>query len=375
MIYFDNAATTKMDGEILEAMMNSMKNNWGNPSSEHSAGEKAKKLLEKSRNDILSSLGLPSWKLIATSGATESNNLALFGFLAHHKKGYFITVKTEHKSILEPAEYLSENGFDATFLNVDSNGQIDIDEFRSAIRDDTVLLSFSFVNNETGIIQKNWREIVKIAHENGIAVHTDAVQAIGHAEVEWEQFDLITITAHKIGGPKGIGCLLLRPSVSLSPIIFGGGQENAIRGGTENVSGLYAFSLAVKKIVSDMRLAEIQQMKDFLKREIKQIVPDAVFNGAGCSIPHILSVTIPDFDSENLISELDFKGVCVSGGSACLNNENAFSHVIYSMTGSEKSARETMRISLCKENTLAECEEFARIFSAVICDFKKLRSA
>lgn len=372
MIYFDNAATTKIDNGILCAMTNAMKNSYGNPSSTHSAGIKSRKLLEKSRADILSALGVPDWNLIATSGATESNNLALIGFANHCKKGHIITVQTEHKSILESAEHLSHIGFSVTVLGVDEDGQIDIGELRSAIREDTILISFSFVNNETGAVQKNWREILKIAHEKNIKVHTDAVQAIGHINAEWGLFDMITATAHKIGGPTGIGCLLTNKKITLAPMILGGGQEKSLRGGTENVAGLYGFSLAVKKIYEDMRLSEIQNMKDFLIRHIKTIIPYAVFNCTDFSIPHILSVTIPEIDSGTLISSLDSRGICVSGGSACLNNDGGFSHVIYAMTKSEKSACETLRISFSKENTIAECEEFVSVFSEIISGIKRL---
>lgn len=372
MIYFDNAATTKIDEYILNGMNNVAKDYIGNPSSSHFEGIRAKNLIIQAKNDILTSLKLKNKEIIFTSGATESNNLALIGFARSKNKGHIISVKTEHDSVLNSLSALQNEGYEVTYLDVDSYGQINPDQMKTSIRENTILISFSIVNNETGIIQKNYRDFIKIAHEKSVFIHIDAVQTLGHIDIDYNLFDIITITSHKIFGPKGIGCVIINDTIKLKPLIFGGGQENNIRGGTENISGIYGFSLAVKNINRNTNKEIINQMNKIITKEALKYLPNIILNGSEeFSVPHIMSFTIPNINGETIVKNLSNRNICISSGSACIQNSNGYSHVIYAMTGSEQKARNTIRISICKNNTIEECKYFINALIEVVREISK----
>lgn len=372
MIYFDNAATTKISPDILQAMVKVSNDYFANPSSIHNEGLKAKKLIQNCRNNILKIIQAESMNLIFTSGATESNNLAIKGF-CKGKRGNIISIRIEHDSVLEPLNELEKEGFTVTYIDIDENGQIDLNQLKKSFREDSILMTFSIVNNETGIVQKDYEKIVELCHEHNVAVHTDAVQTFGHLKVDYSIFDMVTFTAHKIHGPRGIAALLVRKDIALDSEISGGGQENDVRGGTENTAAIYGFYLSVKNILAHICDHKISEIKKYVFNGIKKIVPDVIQNGAENTIPHILNVTLP-FDGDTVLTSLDSKGVCISSGSACLNNEGGYSHVIYELTKSELRSRSSIRLSFSLDSTIEEAEKFILIFADVIKKIKSLEA-
>lgn len=364
MIYFDNAATTKISPDILQAMVKVSNEYFANPSSIHTEGLKAKKIIQTCRNNILKIINAENMNLYFTSGATESNNLAIKGF-CKERKGNVISIRIEHDSILEPLNDLKKEGITVTYIEVDSKGQIDLKQLSDSFREDTVLMTFSIVNNETGIIQQNYKKIVELCHEHNVRVHTDAVQTFGHLDADYSIFDMVTFTSHKIHGPRGIGALLVNKEVKLSPVITGGGQENNARGGTENTALIYGFYLAVKNICKDMKLSYVKSIKEYVLSQMKKVVPEIIVNEGEENIPHILNVTLP-FDGDTILSNLNANGVYVSSGSACINNSDSYSHVIYELTKSKERAKCSIRISFGMYSTMQEAEDFALIFKTVI---------
>ena len=370
MINFDNAATTKIDEEILNIMEKIYKDDLGNASSVHWAGKKAFSLIQNSKQGILNTLGISNSEVIFTSGATESNNLALLGFCRGKKKGHIISVNTEHDSVLVCLEHLKKEGFEVTILSVDHNGKVNPENLRKAIRSDTILISFSIVNNETGIIQ-DYKSLVEVAAEKKIPVHTDAVQTFGHLKVDYSLFDMVTITSHKIYGPNGVSALIVKKGIELEPIIMGGGQQSGLRGGSENIPAIYGFARAVKKMGNKNEGEEIMTLRETLVQGLKKIDERIVINdGDGSSVPNILSFTVPEIDGAILVMNLSKEKICVSSGSACINNSNSYSHVLFAITGSEEKARNTIRISLGKRNTQEECEEFLKKFETCVEEIK-----
>lgn len=370
MINFDNAATTKIDEEILNLMVKVYKDDLGNASSVHWAGKKASGLIQNSKQEILSTLGVNDREVIFTSGATESNNLALLGFCRGKRKGHIISVNTEHDSILVCLDQLKKEGFEVTVLGVDQNGKVNPEELKKAIRSDTILISFSIVNNETGIIQ-DYKSLVEVAAEKNIPVHTDAVQTFGHLKVDYSFFDMVTITSHKIYGPNGISALIVKRGTELKPLIVGGGQQNGVRGGSENIPAIYGFARAVKNMGNKSEGEEMTALRRTLVQGLKKIDEKIVINdGDGSSVPNILSFTVPEIDGATLVMNLSKEKICVSSGSACINNSNSYSHVLFAITGSEEKARNTIRISLGKRNTQEECQEFLKVFEQCVEEIK-----
>lgn len=372
MIYFDNAATTKISPEVLKAMTKVYDEYFANPSSIHIKGRKAKQLIESCRSNILKIIKANNMNLIFTSGATESNNLAIKGF-CKGKTGNIISIRIEHESVLEPLKELEKEGFTITYIDIDKNGLIDFNQLRNSITDDTILMTFSIVNNETGIIQEDYRKIVDFCHKHNIAVHTDAVQTFGHMEVDYSDFDMVTFTAHKIHGPRGIGALLVNKNIRLSSLISGGGQENNMRGGTESTALVYGFYLAVKNIYKDMKIPQISMIKNYILKEIKNIVPDVVVNGAIENIPHILNITIP-FDGDVVVCSLSPYDIYISSGSACMNNSEDYSHVIYELTKSKEKARRSIRLSFGLNSTMEEAAAFVEVFETVLKNLAELEN-
>lgn len=329
--YFDNASTTKVDSRVLEAMLPYFSEIYGNASSNHSFGKQAKNAIELSRKQVAELINSNESEIIFTSGATESINLALKGYIdSNYSKGnHIITVKTEHKAVLETCNYLEERGVEVTYLNVDKNGLISLDELQSAIRPDTFLICVMYVNNETGVIQPI-REIGLLAKENDIAFFCDATQAVGKiiVDVEKDVIDMLCLSGHKLNGPKGVGVLYKRKNINLTPLMHGGGQENGLRAGTYNtplIVGLGKACEIVNLEFNEHNNSIIEQREKF-EREIEEKGLGNICFKEQNRAPHISCIKLNNWDAEKFL--LDHKNEFIaSTGSACNSSLVEISHV------------------------------------------------
>lgn len=361
-IYLDHTATTPLDDRVFEAMRPYFSETFGNASSIHSFGREAKTALEKARETIGKAIGAHSGEIFFTSGGTESDNFAVRGVaMAARKreKNHIITSAAEHHAVLEPCEVLKEEGFDVTILSVDSNGLVTAEQVKNAITDKTCLVSIMHANNEVGTIYPI-REIAGVAHERGVVVHTDAVQTLGKLpfSVKDLDVDLMTISAHKLYGPKGIGALFVKKGTELEPMIHGGGQERGKRPGTENVPLAVGFAKAVELAMLELssEARRLESLRQNLESRIRSEFPAAIINGHPTErLSHILNVS---FDSnkiplqgEMLVMNMDLQGVAVTSGSACTSGSMQPSHVLLAMGRDEKTAKATLRFAFGKSNS------------------------
>lgn len=379
--YLDNGATTRPSEEVINIMVKSMREYYGNPSSMHRKGVEIEKLVKKARKQVAKALGADEGEIYFTSGGTESNNIAIFGALEGNKRkgNHIITTKIEHPSVLNVFKILEEKGYEVTYLNVDKNGIIDIEEFRSSLREDTVLISIMYVNNEVGAIQPI-TDIVKIikGKKNKPLLHIDAIQAFGKVKfnVNKLKVDLMTISGHKIHGPKGIGALYVKKGTKIKSIIFGGNQEQGLRSGTENVPGILglgtAAELAKKNFESNAN--KMLELKVKLLNGIKKQIEDIKINGSEIegSAPHILNVSFEGIRGEVLLHSLEQEGIYISTGSACSSKKKAFSHVLEEMGLNDDQLEGAIRFSLSYENTEEEIEYTIEKLSNTIADLRKV---
>jgi cysteine desulfurase len=356
-IYLDHNATTPLDPRVFEAMRPYMKGAFGNASSPHSYGRLAKQALEESRETIAKGVGCRPEEIVFTSGGTEADNLALRG-IAYHKagrKGHIITSSIEHHAVLRTCAALEKEGFSATYLPVNSQGNIDPHEANKAIRKDTVLISVMFANNETGVIQPV-AELGRIAREHGIPFHCDAVQAVGKREINVEQLniDLLTLSSHKIYGPQGIGALFVRDGIGLAPMITGGHHERGLRAGTENIAGVVGFARAVRIAVDEIDTYRkmIQSLRNKLESGLLHALDGVVIHGAQAErLPHTSCIGFASVEAESILLHLDLKGIAASSGSACTTGDPEPSHVLTAMGVAPELAQGSIRISFGRENT------------------------
>ena len=362
-IYLDSHATTPVDKRVLDTMMPYFTENFGNASSlDHTYGNDASVGVSLARSTIAESIGARNEEIVFTSGATESDNIALAGVMEKNKdKGnHIITCKTEHKAILDCAKSLEDKGFKFTYLDVDEFGLINLEELQSAITDKTVLISIMFANNEIGTISQI-QEIGKIAHENNVLFHTDAAQALGHLPIDVKRLniDLMSISSHKIYGPKGIGALYLSsvfPSVSISSIIKGGGQERNIRSGTLNVPGIVGFGKAVEIAQKEM-YQENMRYKEFTKKMLESFVEiGGKLNGhPEKKLAHNLNVRFDGIKSKAIINTVS-KKLAISAGSACTTQTVEASHVLLALGLTEEQAHSSIRFGLSRFTTKEEVD-------------------
>ena len=337
-IYFDNSSTTRPYDEVVEYISSVYREFYGNPSSLHRKGIEAEKLVKNARSQIMNSLETEKGQVYFTSGGTESNNLAILGYLKANRRAgrHVVTSKIEHPSVLEIFKYLVSEGYKTDFVDVDKSGIIDLEKFRSVLTDETVLVSIMMVNNETGAIQpiEEIAEIMRFKSPKA-KLHVDAIQAYGKLRInpEYTGISLMSISSHKIHGPKGVGALYTAPGVKLSPIMYGGGQENALMSGTENVPGICGFGLASEITFRNMdeNRQKVQRIKDKLAASIKESIKDAVIISPEKSSPYILNISFPGVKAEVLLHHLEQKGIFVSTGSACSSRKNIRSHVLQAM--------------------------------------------
>ena len=356
-LYFDYCATTPIHPHVRDEMLRALDQNFGNPSSMHWAGQEARQLVDQSRRQVADGLGCKPETIIFTSGATEADNLALFGTLHLFlpKEAHLITSAIEHHAILHAAQELEREGYAVTYLPVDEHGVVNIKDIRKAIRPETKLVSIMYVNNEVGSIQPI-AETGKLAREHQILFHTDAVQAIGLLDINVDNIniDLLSLSAHKIYGPKGVGALYLRSGIELKSIIHGGPQEHSLRAGTENVPGIVGLGAAMT-LVRQHRSQErmrIMELRRSLIDGLKTVSPEVIVHGVEeCSAPHILSVSFPGADAEMTLIRLSREGIAVSLGSACNSESIEPSHVLTAMRIPTEQIDSTLRISLGMQTT------------------------
>lgn len=358
--YFDTASTTKVDQRVLDAMQPYFAEIYGNASSNHSFGKMAKEAIEKSRNQVATLINSNPSEIIFTSGATESINFALKGFVeANFDKGnHIITVKTEHKAVLSTCEYLETKGIQVTYLNVDSDGLIAINDLKNAIRNDTFLICVMYVNNETGVIQPI-REIGSVAKDNNIIFFCDATQAVGKiiVDVEEDNIDMMCFSGHKLNAPKGIGVLYKKREIELTPLFHGGGQENGLRAGTYNTPLIVGLGKGCDIAHNELKnnAAILEDISQHLVQELKKINGTIIFGNENFRVSNIIDVLIPGLNADVFISKSS--NVALSNGSACTSQIIESSHVLKAMGLSDSECNECIRISIDKEITESQIME------------------
>ncbi len=361
MIYLDNNASTPVDPEVVDEMCSALRF-YGNPSSIHSAGQIARELIEKARRRVAEAINALEDEIIFTSGGTESNNLAIIGTALLKGKGHIITSSIEHPSVLGPCRFLQEKGFNVTFIGVKKDGTVNLDELKSSLRDDTILITIMHANNETGIIQPI-EEIVHVARERGIIFHTDSAQTVGKIPVDIKKLkvDMLTIVSHKFYGPKGIGALYIKKGLAIRPILFGAGHEKGIRPGTENLPGIVGIGKACElaKEYIDIRVSHSKYLSELLYNELKNRFSDISINGdPTLRLPNTLNICLKGIQSTDLVDMLK-DSVAFSTGSACHAGQKRPSSVLLAMGLTEKDALSSIRLSTGKDNTEGEIKEAA----------------
>ena len=378
MIYLDNAATTKTRPEVVEAMLPYFTEFYGNPSSVYTFSAKSKEAVTKAREIIADSLGVKSNEIYFTAGGSEADNWALVAAAeAYEAKGkHIITSKIEHHAILHTCEYLEKRGYEVTYLDVDENGVVKLDELKKAIRPDTILISIMFANNEIGTIEPI-KEIGAIAKEHGILFHTDAVQAYGHVPISADEYniDMLSASGHKINGPKGIGFLYIRKGVKIRSFIHGGAQERRRRAGTENVPGIVGFGKAVQLAMDEMeeRTKKEVEMREYLMEKVLREVPFTRINGSRTSrLPNNINFAFQFIEGESLLIKLDMAGICGSSGSACTSGSLDPSHVLLAIGLPHEIAHGSLRLTLSEENTMEEMDITADKIKEIVAYLREL---
>lgn len=361
-IYLDNAATTKTAPEVVEAMLPYFSENYGNPSSIYSFSESARKAVSQTRERIADSLKAKNNEIYFTAGGSESDNWALIATAeAYADKGkHIITTTIEHHAILHTCAYLEKRGYEISYVDVDENGIIKLDQLKETIRPDTILISVMFANNEIGTIQPI-KEIGKLAHENHILFHTDAVQAYGHVPIDVKEYsiDMLSASGHKLHGPKGVGFLYIKTGIKSRSFIHGGAQERARRAGTENVTGIVGLGKAVELAFANMqeRSEKETALREHLIKRIEEEIPYCRLNGDRVKrLTNNVNYSFRFIEGESMLIKLDSVGVCASSGSACTSGSLDPSHVLLAIGLPHEIAHGSLRITVSEENTIEEID-------------------
>lgn len=364
-VYLDHAATTPVHPDVREAMLPFLEDQFGNPSSIHRFGRHVRSALDEARDAVAAGLNTDPRRIVFTSGGTEADNAAIIGVaMANRDKGkHIVTTQIEHHAILEACEYLEDDGFHITYVPVDETGQVSAQAIEASVTDDTTLISVMFGNNEVGTIQPI-AEIGEIAHKHNIYFHTDAVQAFGIVPIDLHKLpvDLLSISGHKINGPKGVGALYARKDIPLIPRLFGGSQERKRRPGTENVPGIIGFGQAAKiaRVEIDEKRKAFLAMRQAMVRVWEESGIEFVVNGHPTSfLPHILNVSFIGVDTESMLMNLDLEGVACASGSACTAGSLERSHVLVAMNLPEEVTSSAVRFSFGLGNTVNEVQDAA----------------
>lgn len=371
-IYFDHAATTAMNPQVVEAMVPYFTENFGNPSSIYEIARKNKQALDESRDKIAKLLGADPKEIYFTSGGTESDNWAIKGIAdAYRNKGnHIITSAIEHHAVLHTCEYLESKGYEVTYLPVNEFGQVDPQDVLKAIKDNTILISIMYANNEIGTIQPI-EEIGKIAREKGIVFHTDAVQAVGHIPIDVKKanVDLLSLSGHKFHGPKGVGVLYIRKGIKIKPLLHGGAQERGRRGGTENVPGIVGLAKALELAVENMEEnnKKMIELRDYIIKGISSKIDHVKLNGHPTDrLPNNINFTFDFIEGESLLLLLDMKGIYASSGSACTSGSLDPSHVLLAIGLPHERAHGSLRITLGDENTKEEADYLLEVLPPIV---------
>ncbi|KIL46094.1 cysteine desulfurase family protein [Jeotgalibacillus campisalis] len=372
-IYADHAATTPMHPEAVKVMTDTLTEHYGNASSIHSVGRRSRQVLDEARSQFAASIGADFNEIIFTSGGTESNNLAIVGTAnaLKHKGRHIITTKIEHHAVLHPCEALVQQGFQVTFLDVDETGVISIKELKKALREDTILVSIMYGNNEVGSIQPI-REIAELLETHQATFHTDAVQAFGLEEIHVKDLkvDMLSVSAHKINGPKGVGFLYVKNGIPLSPGLLGGEQERKRRAGTENIPALASFAKAAELALKgrEEKKVHLQAIKDRLLDELNEKQVSYKVNGSlESTLAHVLNLSIAGTDVEAMLVNLDLAGIAVSSGSACTAGSLEPSHVLSAMYGkNDERLSNSIRFSFGLGSTIEDAEMIADQIALIV---------
>ena len=372
MIYLDNAATTKTAPEVVDAMLPYFSEYYGNASTIYSLGAESKKAMDHARQTIADSLGAKPEEIYFTAGGSESDNWALKATAeAYASKGkHIITTKIEHHAILHTCEYLEKRGFEITYLNVDRDGLISLDELKAAIRPDTILISVMFANNEIGTIEPI-AEIGEIAKEHGVLFHTDAVQAYAQVPINVDEMhiDMLSASGHKLNGPKGIGFLYIRKGVKIRSFVHGGAQGRSRRAGTENIPGIVGLGAAVERAmrIMDTKTRKEIELRDYLIGRLENEIPHCWLNGHRTKrLPNNINFSFLFIEGESMLIMLDMKGICASSGSACTSGSLDPSHVLLAIGLKHEEAHGSLRLTLSEESTKEEMDIVAEEVKKIV---------
>ena len=372
MIYLDNAATTKTAPEVVDAMLPYFSEYFGNASTIYSLGAESKKAMDHARQTIADSLGAKPEEIYFTAGGSESDNGVLKATAeAYASKGkHIITTKIEHHAILHTCEYLEKRGFEITYLNVDRDGLISLDELKAAIRPDTILISVMFANNEIGTIEPI-AEIGEIAKEHGVLFHTDAVQAYAQVPINVDEMhiDMLSASGHKLNGPKGIGFLYIRKGVKTRSFVHGGAQERSRRAGTENIPGIVGLGAAVERAmrIMDTKTRKEIELRDYLIGRLENEIPHCWLNGHRTKrLPNNINFSFLFIEGESMLIMLDMKGICASSGSACTSGSLDPSHVLLAIGLKHEEAHGSLRLTLSEESTKEEMDIVAEEVKKIV---------
>jgi cysteine desulfurase len=375
-VYFDYASTTPIDSKVLREMMPYLKKDYGNPSSVHSCGQKSALAIKKARGFLAEFLNCQEEEIFFTGSATEADNMAILGVikaLGGEKKIHIITSAIEHHAILGPCKILEKEGVEITYLPVDKEGIVSLTALKESIKENTVLISVIYANNEIGTIQpiEEIGKILKKANHK-IYFHTDAVQAVNYLDCNVEKLgvDMLTLSAHKIYGPKGIGALFVKKGTPIKPLVFGGGQERDLRPGTENVAGIVGLGFAIKEAgspKSKIEAIKIRQLRDKIIKNISKLIPNTVINGSlEKRLPNNVNFSFDGLEGEALLVLLDQKGFSVSTGSACSSKNLESSHILSALGVPKEKASAAIRITLGKYSTDEEVKRFLKVLPKVV---------
>ena len=372
MIYLDDAATTKTAPEVVDAMLPYFSEYYGNASTIYSLGAESKKAMDHARQTIADSLGAKPEEIYFTAGGSESDNWALKATAeAYATKGkHIITTKIEHHAILHTCEYLEKRGFEITYLNVDRDGLISLDELKAAIRPDTILISVMFANNEIGTIEPI-AEIGEIAKEHGVLFHTDAVQAYAQVPINVDEMhiDMLSASGHKLNGPKGIGFLYIRKGVKIRSFVHGGAQERSRRAGTENIPGIVGLGAAVERAmrIMDSKTQREIELRDYLIGRLENEIPHCWLNGHRTKrLPNNINFSFLFIEGESMLIMLDMKGICASSGSACTSGSLDPSHVLLAIGLKHEEAHGSLRLTLSEDSTKEEMDIVAEEVKKIV---------
>lgn len=376
-IYLDNSATTKLDKEVLKEMLPYLQENYGNPSSAYRIGRENKAIIEDARKQVAKVLNANTEEIYFTSGGSESDNMALKGVaFANQDKGrHIITSKIEHPAVLDTCKELERHGFEITYINVDKNGIVDLKQLETSIREDTILISIMFANNEIGTIEPI-KNIGRIAKQYNILFHTDSVQAIGNIKIDVKELgiDLLSLSAHKFYGPKGIGALYVKDGINFRKYLNGGHQERNKRAGTENVAGIVGLGKAITLAYNNFedKNKYLYNLRTYLINEIKNNIPDIRINGdIEKRLQGNINISVNGVEADNILTELDKRGIFISTGSACTTGSIESSHVLKAIGLSDTEAHSSIRISLGKYNTKDELKHFSKELKEIIENLRK----